>query len=45
MVSIRNSLGQKHNQIGIVRFTFCKIKKFLKSLIFVVYCLFAISDI
>ena len=36
---------QKHNQIGIVCFTFCKMKKFLKSLIFGVDCLFDISDI
>ena len=36
---------QKHNQIGIVCFTFCKIKKFLKSLIFGIDCLFDISDI
>ena len=36
---------QKHNQIGIVCFTFGKIKKFLKSLIFGVDCLFDISDI
>ena len=36
---------QKHNQKGIVCFTFHKIKKFLKSLIFGVDYLFDISDI
>ena len=36
---------QKHNQIGIVSFTFCKIKKFLKSLIFGIDCLFDILHI
>ena len=36
---------QKHNQIGIDCFTFCKIKKFLKSFIFDVDRLFDISDI
>ena len=44
LVSI-NAYRQKHNQIGIVCFTFCKIKKFLKSLIFGVDCLLDISGI
>ena len=36
---------KKHNQIGIVCFTFSKIKKFSKSLIFGVDCLLDISYI
>ena len=36
---------QKHNQIGIVCFTFSKIKKFSKSIIFGIDCLSDISDI